>query len=270
MQVYYINLAERTDRRARMEARFAALGLNAVRVDALTPAAVTDDQRTRYCNINAHRWQTEGELACSLSHAEAMRQFLATGADYAAIFEDDVILSPSLAKLLKEVGRTTPDFDLLRLEADNLRLRLPPQAEGTLGGHTLFRLHGAVGGAAGYIVSLRAARRILDGNEILSDPADEALFNPARALSKTLVVRQLDPALVIQEDRVEAVDTIRADSNLEPLRRHRGATDARNFWRRSRHNFRDFIRRDIIDAARNLWLARAQGIRRRVIAFQED
>lgn len=270
MQAYYINLAARTDRRANMEARFEALGIIAERVEALTPAVVTDQQRARYCNVDAHRWQSEGELACSLSHAEAMRRFLETDAAFAAIFEDDTILSPSLGRLLQELDRAAPAIDLLRLEADNVRLRLAPQAESTVAGYALFRLHSAVGGAAGYIVSRAAAQRILEGEEILSDPADEALFNPAGTLSKILVVRQLDPALVLQEDRLGTTDESRAGSDLEVFRRQRGETDGRNFWRRSGHNFRDFVQRDIITAAYNFWLAQAQGVRKRAIAFKPD
>lgn len=270
MRAYYINLAQRPARRAAMEARFAALGIDAERVEALTPAAVTDAQRARYCDPAAYRWQTEGELACSLSHCEAMRRFLATDAPFAAIFEDDAILSPSLAALLAEVDRAAPAVDLIRLETDNSRLRLPPRADGVLAGYSLFRLHSAGGGAAGYIASRRAAQRILAGEEILGDLTDQALFNPDARLPKALVMRQLDPALVVQEDRAAEADGSRAGSDLEPLRRHRGATDGRNFWQRTRHNIRDFWQRDIIAALRNLWLARVHGVRKRAIAFKID
>ena len=47
MLAYYINLDRRPERRASMEARFAALGIEHMRIAALTPADVTEEQRRR-------------------------------------------------------------------------------------------------------------------------------------------------------------------------------------------------------------------------------
>ncbi|UXN74737.1 glycosyltransferase family 25 protein [Devosia sp. A8/3-2] len=118
MRCYYINSARRTDRRAIMEQRFTGLGLRHERVEALTPAAITPEQRARYCNPAAHARQSDGELACSLSHLQAMRQFLATSAPYAAIFEDDAIPAPSLPALLDQFEQAAPQVDILRLRND--------------------------------------------------------------------------------------------------------------------------------------------------------
>ena len=133
MLAYYINLDRRPERRASMEARFAALGIEHMRIAALTPADVTEDQRQRYCNPLAYRWQTEGELACSLSHIAAMRAFLATPAPFAVILEDDTILSPALKPFLDRFEQQPPNVDVLRIETDNSRLRLPPATDRFLG-----------------------------------------------------------------------------------------------------------------------------------------
>jgi hypothetical protein len=53
LRAYYINLANRPERRASMVARLAALGIESERVEALTPADVTNAQRARYCNPSA-------------------------------------------------------------------------------------------------------------------------------------------------------------------------------------------------------------------------
>lgn len=253
-----------------MEARFNRLGLVAERVEALTPAAITEEQKARFGNFKAYRWLTEGELACSLSHQAAMRQFLATGSRFAAIFEDDVILSASLGKLLDDFERHHLGVDLLRIEADNVRLRLAPQPEHVFPGFAVFKLHASVAGSAGYIISRNGAQRISASEDILRNPADEAMFNPRQSISKSLVVRQLDPALILQEDRTELSDSDRAGSDLETFRRERSLLDSQNFWRRTGHNIRDFVRRDIVMAGRNLWAQQFYGVRKRVIPFRKD
>jgi glycosyl transferase family 25 len=129
MRAYYINVASRTDRRDAMEARLLAVGVSAQRIDAVTDSDVRPEQRARYCDPTARRWTSVRELTCSLSHIKAMLAFLATDEEHAVIFEDDVLLSSALAQFLDEFERSPHGVDLLRLETDNSRLRVPPAAE---------------------------------------------------------------------------------------------------------------------------------------------
>ena len=272
MRAYYINLANRPERRANMVARLAALGIESERVEALTPADVTDAQRARYCDPTAYRWQTEGELACSLSHLAAMKAFLDTQAQFAAIFEDDAILSPRLSEFLDAFEQQPPALDLLRLETDNSRLRLSPQPAHRLNGFGLYRLYVAGGGAAAYVISRRGAERALASDALLANLTDQALFNPNSALSKSLVVRQLVPALAVQEDRVVTPERQNrlVTSDLEPLRRDRGQSDGRNFWRRAAYNFYDLVERDIVGATRKAWNRAILGVVKTDIPFKAD
>lgn len=237
-----------------MDLRFSALGLQAERVEALTPASVTEEQRRKYCNPLAYRWQTEGELACSLSHLAAMKAFLATSASHAAIFEDDAILSPRLAEFLAAFEAQPPAVDLVRLETDNGRLRLLPEPHLRIGVFGLYRLFVSGGGSAAYVISRHGAEQALAGDLIMADLTDQALFNPNGPLAKRIVVRQLVPALAIQEDRVEIADRRNrvVSSDLEALRRSRGQSDGQNFWRRWLYNFYDLVERDIVGALRKL------------------
>lgn len=272
MRAYYINLARRPERRAAMEQRFAALGMPCQCVEAVVPAEITAEQRQLFCAPDAYRWQTEGELACSLSHAKALRAFLATEDNFAAVFEDDAILSASLPGFLEAFAKAAGDIDILRLETDNGRLRLPSSPHTRIAGFAVYRLYNAGGGAAAYIVSRRAARRILDGTEILASLTDQALFNPRAPLSRQLVVRQLVPALAIQEDRVAPLERRnRLDtSDLEPLRQSRNARDHANFRRRALFNFYDFWDREIAGGCRKLWDRLAHGVAKRDIPFKRD
>lgn len=253
-----------------MEQRFSGLGLDYERIEALTPASITADQRNRYCDPNAHAWQSEGELACSLSHLEAMRRFLATPASYAAIFEDDAILSGSLPAVLAEFDSTRPAVDILRLETDNTRMRLLPHDEGEIGEFAMYRLFNTGGAAAGYIVSRKGAERVLAGEEILFDLTDQALFNPYAPISRDLTVRQLVPALVIQEDRLGQRANRVGSSDLEHQRLDRDRLDRANFWRRANYNFPDFLARDIVLPLANLWLRLTRGAAKRDVPFKAD
>ena len=270
MRCYYINLARRTDRRATMEQRFATLGLDHERVEALTPGDITPQQRDRYCDPSIHIWQTESELACSLSHLAAMRAFLATPSTYAAIFEDDAILSPSLPAMLAQFEAAPPAIDILRLETDTTRMRLLPRSETEIGSFGIFRLLSTGGAAAGYIMSRKGAERVLAGEEVLFDLTDQALFDPYAAISRDLIVRQLVPALVIQEDRLGPRADRAGSSDLERQRLDRDRLDRANFWRRARYNFPDFIARDIVLPLRNFWLRLTRGAAKRDVPFKAD
>src|SRR5690606_22896953 len=96
MKAYFINLARRTDRRDWMESQFAKLGLDAKRVQAVTPDDISPEQRQASCDPHRYHWMTEVELACSLSHIRAMQTFLDEGRSHGLIFEDDLHLSPRL------------------------------------------------------------------------------------------------------------------------------------------------------------------------------
>lgn len=253
-----------------MEARLSGLGLEHERVEALTPADITPEQRDRYCDPAAHAWQSEGELACSLSHLAAMRQFLATPALYAAIFEDDAILAPSLPALLVQFEQAAPQIDILRLETTNTHMRLLPRGDAEIGEFALHRLFSTGGAAAGYVISRKGAKRVLAGEEVLFDLTDQALFNPYGPIARDLAVRQLVPALVIQEDRLgRRADRI-ATSDLEGTRRHRDLIDRANFWRRTHYNFPDFVARDIVLPLRNVWLRLTRGAAKRDVPFKAD
>jgi glycosyl transferase family 25 len=252
-----------------MEARFNSLSIEHVRIAALTPADITDAQRHRFCNPRAYRWQSEGELACSLSHVAALRAFLETNEAFGAIFEDDAILSRSLPEFLHLFERQPPAVDILRLETDNARMRLAPHPVGQLDSYALHKLYSAGGGAAAYIVSRPAAKRIIAGEEVLANLTDQALFNPEAPLSQDLTVLQLLPALAMQEDRVPHANRLQT-SDLERLRHDRGKRDQQNFWRRAAFNFYDLVDRDIVGALRKQWNKHRHGVVKRELPFKAD
>lgn len=270
MKAYFINLARRTDRRDQMQSRFDKIGLSWERIEAVTPDDISADQLARYCNPAAYKWQTQGELACSLSHVRALQRFLETDAPYGAIFEDDAVLSPSLRTFLDLFSETAPDVDLLRLETEHVRLRMVKTPDQTINAVGLFRMYSTGGGAAGYVVSRRGAERIVAGEEILFDLTDQALFNPYARLAKDLVMRQTDPALVVQENRYSDPGDRTVGSDLNALRVARSRRDMSNMLSRVHYNIWDFFDRDIRLAAIKAWHEYVGGAARRTVPFKSD
>lgn len=100
---YYVNLAHRADRRTQLEAQLAQLGWPAERVDAI------------------HVPQ-RGALGCAMSHAVALRRFIASSARHALVLEDDVVFTrdprPAVARFLADHAEA--GWDVLMLASNTV------------------------------------------------------------------------------------------------------------------------------------------------------
>lgn len=269
MQLYFINLAHRPDRRAEIETEFARLGLAAIRIEAVTPAALTAAQRDAHCNPLRRFWLTEAELACSLSHIAACEAILASGAPFGAIFEDDVRLSDSLPAFLAAFAAAPPNVDVLRLEADPDPMRVASAEASRLGPASLQRVHSWSSGAAAYILSRRAAQRVVDSGAMLERQTDRVLFNPYEPFLHGLAMRHVDPALAIQRDRIPGANPMMA-SDIAASRSGRREAEWAIFPRRLWHDFREFFDRDIRIGLLKAWHQYAGSARKRLIPFAAE
>ena len=101
-----INLRSATDRRAAVEEQARRLGIEVQFVEAVVgkelPAEVPAyDKRGR---ARTHTYDlSPNEIACTLSHIKAMEAFLASGAEYAVIMEDDIIFEDNIKEGLHEL-----------------------------------------------------------------------------------------------------------------------------------------------------------------------
>lgn len=269
VDIYYINLAVRTDRRAFMEAQFSALGLFANRIEAVTPADLSGEERTRYCNPRRAHWLQPTELACSRSHLRAMQAIVRSGAPYAVILEDDVTLSKLLPGFLAQFDATPPPFDLVRLETDGRPLRLKPGSDGALGGVT-FRLPASgTAGAGGYLISNSGARMTLASKRMLERPSDEVMFYPYDRLAKRLSARHCEPGLCIQnyllgerQTHSTSLSDLSGERDLRPL------AENRFYVQRLPGQIAGWFDRDIRVAALKLWYQTVGGTRKQSIEFK--
>ena len=270
MQSYYINLGSRTDRRAAMEQQFATLGLAATRIEATTPAGLSEQMLERYGNPRRFHWLTPAELACSDSHRLALEALIESGAPRAAIFEDDVVLSTALKPFLAAFDAAPPPFDLVRLETYDEPLRLSPGQDGIIDGIALRRAYSWAAGAAGYIVSRRAAEIIVRSKAFRQTQVDRALFNPYEPLARRISMRHADPGLCIQEDRLPGFVPNGAGSSLAADRQSRGAIERRLFWRRFGFSIRHWCGRELRIGPQKLWHETLGGAKKQRIPFKAN
>ncbi len=201
MQIHLINLARRPDRLAAMQAQAARLGLVLARVDAVD-AKNTTLPEGRFEQHGPLGEIPEGDKACFLSHERAWDAFLAGSDAYAAVLEDDVVLSPSAARFLKEPGWIPAGLDVIKLE------HYGPPGQAVLlsdlrdlgAGFRLGQMQSRHTGGAAYILSRKAAQRLMREGRI-NLPVDHLLFNPNNSpLARELGPWQLQPAIARQQD----------------------------------------------------------------------
>ena len=238
-----------------MEQQLASLGLAGTRIDARTPASLSEGE-VRDCDA---RGLSTAVRCCSLSHLEAMRRFLAGNASYALILEDDAILSKALPGFLADFG-SAPRDGIWRIETAMKGVRSRGMA-GSLGGFAFFRPRNFEGGSGGYILSRSAATIILE-HVNLRIAIDEALFDPFGTIARRVPLVQVTPALTVQSHLRRAEGQPRFKSDLNKARAHpKGLTKVR-------HAVAFFLRRDIVYGSQRT-LQQFLGAKKAIIPFAD-
>jgi glycosyl transferase family 25 len=196
MKCLVINLDRSPDRLAHVTAEFARVGATFERV-----AAVDARDRPDLAEMPQGKKRlrmADGELACLLSHKQCW-SIIAAGDDaYGAIFEDDIVFSDQAGPLLADAGWIPADADIVKLETFFNRTVISRRQIACGQGFSASRLHAVHIGTAGYILSRRAARDLLEATNEVAIPVDHLIFNPRFPSSSGEVIYQLVPALCLQ------------------------------------------------------------------------
>lgn len=120
---YVINLDRSPDRLVKMDARLRQLGVSYERVPGVDGLKLPDAEFRWQTRVNRfYKPLSRGEVGCHLSHLEAKRRFLASGAAYALILEDDALMPDELpvlvhAALARRAAEVDPlaRWDVLKL-----------------------------------------------------------------------------------------------------------------------------------------------------------
>lgn len=196
-----VSLARQPARRALMRAQMAQAGVEGEFVDAVDLRATPREALLQRCAARGPWGRLRlHDMACTASHLKALETFLAGTEPYALILEDDVFISPEAGAWLGDMGWWPEGVDLVKVE----RWRNPRQrivmgrSVATHLGRELRPLCSRHVGAAGYLLTRRAAERVL-AHRPADFPIDHLLFNiNASPLARSLTILQLHPALLTQ------------------------------------------------------------------------
>lgn len=255
MRAVVINMDRSPERLAAFRTQAESLGIEFERLAAVDAAT-----------IQARRGRlTTGEIACFESHRLAWKSLVQSGEPWLAVFEDDVILAPAVAPLLRQADWIAKGVDLIKLETFMARTKIAP-AGIPVAGTCLHRLQATHCGSAGYIVSRRAAEWLLSRTQDFTRPVDIVLFDPEQATCRGIHILQAVPALCIQERFLsESVDRLpRHDGLIE--RSEVVETVALRGRAKRQHEVRRVWRQ--ISRPRLLWQA-LRPSRRLVVPFQD-
>lgn len=214
MQNYVISLANAQQRRQHIQAEFGKHRIPFQFFDAMTPSPELTNFIQAACPELLHFSRlTDGEKACFASHLQVWQQCIDQNLPYVVVFEDDVVLSNSAPYFLNETAWLEERFVVdspwvLRLETfldlvvfvnDAV---LPPYHNRHFAEFKTPQM-----GMAGYIISRQAIEILLEKIKYLTvdelDAIDNLLFGSFLALPN-VKMRMLNPAICIQERRVEA------------------------------------------------------------------
>jgi glycosyl transferase family 25 len=193
-----INLDRRKDRRAYMQRLMLERGVKAEFLDAVDGRDPDADVRMGpSIGTISKNPRSRLDYACVTSHLNCWERLAASEAEYGLILEDDVVLSRDF-KTFCSSGWIPRDADIVKLETTLRRVKMKRRMRNHEVGRHIGLLRSPHWGAAGYIISALAARRLLNEISQPHDQIDWILFNELVLAPRHLKIYQVDPAPVIQ------------------------------------------------------------------------
>lgn len=200
MKNYVINLDRSADRLAHCHNQFGRLNLSFERVQAVDARALTQETID---SISVHKdWPkpTISEFACFMSHRKCWELLVSSNEKYAAIFEDDIILTEGATDFLRNYDWIPSDFNLLRLETFRTKVYFKRWGKVPVNNRHLLRMVSFQSGAGGYVLSHALAAKLLKlTDQYMPVPVDHFLFDPDCEVYASNNIYQLAPAICAQE-----------------------------------------------------------------------
>jgi len=222
---YFINLDRSVVRREFMESQAQRIGFQLTRVAGVEGPALPLAELDRW-NPPRRVWRKLGacEIGCFLGHRQAWQRVAEGDTPYAAVFEDDILISDEASLLLGDDQWVPRDSHLVKLETFRQRVALRPIADEVPGGRSLARLMYRHLGTAGYVLSRELAQSLLAVTRQFFVPIDWVVFSHHHMDFSKYKVLQLCPAICIQQQKtasaagfpeLEASDSIAYRENLK-------------------------------------------------------
>ncbi len=174
LQTWVINLDRAPERLARIAAQLQQLNLPYTRLPAVDARALTAQQLAALDEPAYRRKHgmtpVLGELGCYLSHVQAIDLFLASGAEFGLVLEDDVLLQDSLPAVLQGLMSHAHRWDVAKLSAVHSGTPVPVLE--LVPGHQLAVMLSRCTGSSAYLLNRRAATAYAAGLLPMSLPYD--------------------------------------------------------------------------------------------------
>ena len=199
MKNFVISLKSASDRREHIINQFEGKGIPFNFFDAIEPSQITSQAEKIGFTIRQGDL-TQNELACFLSHFSLWNKIVNENIGYMAIFEDDIYLSDTSEKFLDTTDWI--DGDIIKIEKVYKTVLLKNRKVKNIDGFKYvqgFLMKGHMG-AGGYILSLNAAKKIIEYVKSLSeiDHVDQVLFGKYLKDGEYPIV-QINPAICMQD-----------------------------------------------------------------------
>lgn len=248
LPVVYINLASRPDRRLFMEEQFARLGVEATRLEAVTPTTLDPYWYAETLRPPHTGWVSPAELACSLSHRLAWRHAIDNDAGAVIVLEDDAQLAPGFGEIVA-LNWPIGNPDILRFET-RFRPMLLGRDRSPLGGPIEARqMLSHEAGTAGYVISRDAAIRLIDDPMLAVLAVDKLLFGRAGPALRQLDIAHTVVGYCVPVDFLDP-NHAAAQSDIASVRQARGATRRRKTLRIRLSRLATNLRLSVSDFAR--------------------
>lgn len=110
--IIVISLERAVERREKMIAQLNDLGLDAVIMDAVDGQNLSEEEKNKHIHLpNGYRFGEQfkpGEIACTMSHINAIKIAKEKNWDYLIVLEDDVVLAQDFEKRIKFLFKILP------------------------------------------------------------------------------------------------------------------------------------------------------------------
>jgi glycosyl transferase family 25 len=194
-------------------------GVSFERIPAVAGAGLSLHERKEFIDARRNCRLTPGEIGCFLSHQKAWRSFIQADEPWAAIFEDDAIVSPRLGAFLEEIPNKIAS-GLIKIETMRYEVEVGPRIS-TIAGLELCELRSDHPGLAGYLVDRATATFLLEITAREYGPID-SIFTSRYLALPNLRIMQVVPALVVQSNIADGRFPSLMDRPPRPQRRRRG------------------------------------------------
>jgi glycosyl transferase, family 25 len=241
ISTHVISLESSRERRTAIRDRFAAVGIPFRFFDAVDGRKMTGDALMKvapkggvdYCGM-----LTPPEIGCALSHLLVIREIAEGQDEYAAVLEDDVLVSPEVRKFFdREFLDSLPGFDILQLMGfDTKRKARLTLNVGNVDGYKICavpRCHYSMPG----LIYTREAARLIDTNITeITAPIDNMIFFDFRIMG--LRILEVRPTIIRQDTDLSSTIGSRRGPDSPVRKVSREFRRLRNWTRR----WRSFVR----------------------------